>query len=116
MWIAECLARRIVKVLRIIKRLSARTFKSPMKEMFRPDEDYLPILFGIKGAATAAFGEMVLDFCTCVPLLARVEGVNDGESTFSRFLILRSQNQSGSPNFQTLGKQTSLFEIARREL
>jgi hypothetical protein len=52
------------------------------------------MVFGIKGAATAAFGDIVLDFGACVPLLASVEGVKEGESTFNLFLSLATSEVS----------------------
>lgn len=44
-------------------------------------------LFGLKGAALAAFGESPLDFCPEL-LTERDEGVKLGESTLSFFFAL----------------------------
>lgn len=47
-------------------------------------------VLGWKGAAFAAFGEMVVDFFGAdAPLPASKDGVKLGESTLNRFLLLR---------------------------
>jgi hypothetical protein len=58
----------------------------------------IPVDFGVKTAADAAFGEIPRAFAGCTLFVTGDRGLNDGESTFRKRLALYSHEFLGSRN------------------